>query len=65
MIAQIRNELASDKKIGVVFHTFGYSIPVSKTGKMLWPALFKRTIIRNLMTDELTPTKSPPDVKSL
>ena len=54
MNAQIRNELSSDKKIGDIFYAFGYSIPVSKTGKKFWPALFKRAIIHKLMTDELT-----------
>ncbi|SMX42405.1 hypothetical protein [Octadecabacter ascidiaceicola] len=54
MNAHTRNELSSDKKIGDVFYAFGYSIPVSKTGKKLWPALFKRAIVYKLMTNELT-----------
>ena len=45
MNAHTRNELSSDMKIGDVFYAFGYSVPVSKTGKKLWPVLFKRAIV--------------------
>ena len=37
MNSQTLGGLASDQKIENVFHAFGYSIPVGKDGRRMWP----------------------------
>lgn len=44
MNSQILGELASDQKIQNIFHAYGYSIPVGKDGRRLWPTKFKRAM---------------------
>lgn len=42
MHSQKVGNLASAHKIDKVFHAFGYSIPVGKDSRRLWPTKFKR-----------------------
>ena len=39
MNSQTLGALSSDQKIKNVFHAFGYSIPVGKDGRRLWPTV--------------------------
>lgn len=48
MNSQNLGELASDQKIDNAFHAFGYSIPVGKDGRRLWPTKFKREMGRRM-----------------
>ena len=46
--------LASDQKIQNIFHAFGYSIPVGKDGRRLWPTKFKRAMGQRMRSGELS-----------
>ena len=46
--------LASDQKIENIFHAFGYSIPVGKDGRRLWPTKFKRAMGQRMRSGELS-----------
>lgn len=54
MNSQVLGGLASDQKIPNVFHAFGYSIPVGKDGRRLWPTKFKRIMGQRLISGELS-----------
>lgn len=47
-------DLASDQKIQNIFHAFGYSIPVGKDGRRLWPTKFKRAMGQRMRSGELS-----------
>lgn len=46
--------LSSDQKIGGVFEAFGYSIPVAKDGRRIWPTKFKREMVKRMRAGTLT-----------
>ncbi|WP_299734800.1 hypothetical protein [uncultured Roseobacter sp.] len=54
MNSQNLGELASDQKIQNIFHAFGYSIPVGKDGRRLWPTKFKRAMGQRMRSGELS-----------
>ncbi|WP_187428197.1 hypothetical protein ROLI_003360 [Roseobacter fucihabitans] len=54
MNSQTLGALASDQKIQNVFHAFGYSIPVGKDGRRLWPTKFKREMVQRMRSGKLT-----------
>lgn len=54
MNSQNLGDLASDQKINKVFHAFGYSIPVGKDGRRLWPTKFKREMGRRMRSGTLS-----------
>lgn len=56
MNSQKLGNLASDQKIENVFHAFGYSIPVGKDGRRLWPTKFKREMARRMKSGTLSVT---------
>jgi len=47
-------ELASDKKINGVFHAFGFSIPVGKDGRRMWPKKFKHEMALKMKSGKLS-----------
>ncbi|WP_415921992.1 hypothetical protein [Tateyamaria sp. SN6-1] len=53
MNSQNLGDLASDQKIQNVFHAFGYSIPIGKDGRRLWPTKFKRALGQRMRSGEL------------
>ena len=48
MNTQTLGALSSDQKIDKVFHAFGYSVPVGKDGRCLWPTKFKREMAHRM-----------------
>ena len=54
MNSQNSGELASDQKIENVFHAYGYSIPVAKDGRRLWPTKFKLEVGRRMRSGTLS-----------
>lgn len=54
MNSQNLGDLASDQKIQNVFHAFGYSIPIGKDGRRLWPTKFKRAMGQRMRSGELS-----------
>lgn len=48
-------ELSSDQKIEKVFYAFGYSIPVAKDGRRLWPEKFKQAMGQKMNSGSLSP----------
>lgn len=54
MNSQNLGELASDQKIQNIFHAYGYSIPVGKDGRCLWPTKFKRAMGQRMRSGELS-----------
>lgn len=54
MNSQNLGELASDQKIQNIFHAYGYSIPVGKDGRRLWPTKFKRAMGQRMRSGELS-----------
>ena len=54
MNTQISGDLSSNQKISDVFHAFGYSIPLSKDGRRMWPTRFKHEMLRRLEAKELS-----------
>lgn len=54
MNSQTLGGLASDQKIENVFRVFGYSIPVGKDGRRMWPTKFKREMAKQMMSGKLT-----------
>lgn len=54
MNSQNLGELASDQKIQNVFHAFGYSIPIGKDGRRIWPTKFKRAMGQRMRSGELS-----------
>ncbi|GLQ25206.1 hypothetical protein [Sulfitobacter pacificus] len=54
MNTQGHNDLSSDKKISKVFHAYGYSIPVRKDGRRMWPPKFKRAMTYKIRSKELS-----------
>lgn len=54
MNTQTLGGLASDQKINSVFHVFGFSIPVAKDGRRMWPTKFKREMAKQMMSGKLT-----------
>lgn len=54
MNSQTLGGLASDQKIENVFRVFGYSIPVGKDGRRMWPTKFKREMVKQMMSGKLT-----------
>ncbi|MBO9436137.1 hypothetical protein J7394_18085 [Ruegeria sp. R13_0] len=54
MNSQALGELASDQKIEKVFHAYGYSIPVGKDGRRLWPRKFKNEVGQRMRTGRLS-----------
>lgn len=54
MNTQIRGDLSSNQKISDVFHAFGYSIPVGKDGRRMWPTKFKQDMLQKLKAKELS-----------
>ncbi len=52
MKSQNLGDLASDQKIQNIFHAFGYSIPVGKDGRRLWPTKFKRAMGQRMRSGE-------------
>ncbi|WP_299289076.1 hypothetical protein [uncultured Tateyamaria sp.] len=54
MNSQTLGELASDQKIENVFHAFGYSVPVGKDGRRLWPTKFKREMGQRMRSGTLS-----------
>ncbi|MHA3916795.1 transposase [Halovulum sp. GXIMD14793] len=54
MNTQTLGALSSDQKIDKVFHAFGYSIPVGKDGRRLWPTKFKREMAQRMRSGTLS-----------
>ncbi|MDX8350054.1 hypothetical protein SLH49_18850 [Cognatiyoonia sp. IB215446] len=54
MNSQDLGGLASDQKVENVFHAFGYSIPVGKDGRRMWPNKLKSELARQMVTGKLT-----------
>ncbi len=54
MNSQNLGDLASDQKIQNVFHAFGYSIPIGKDGRRLWPTKFKRAMGQRMRSGDLS-----------
>ncbi|MEP6020262.1 MAG: hypothetical protein ABJ251_17445 [Paracoccaceae bacterium] len=54
MNTQTLGALSSDQKIDKVFHAFGYSIPVGKDGRRLWPTKFKREMAHQMRSGTLS-----------
>lgn len=54
MNSQTLGALASDQKIENVFHAFGYSVPVGKDGRRMWPTKFKREMARQMNSGKLS-----------
>ncbi|GFE49048.1 hypothetical protein So717_08010 [Roseobacter cerasinus] len=54
MNSQTLGGLASDQKIENVFRVFGYSIPIGKDGRRMWPTKFKREMAKQMMSGKLT-----------
>ena len=54
MSSQKLGNRTSDQKIENVFHAFGYSIPVGKDGRRLWPIKFKREMARRMKSGTLS-----------
>ncbi|MEP5623262.1 MAG: transposase [Hyphomicrobiales bacterium] len=54
MNSQTQGALSSDQKIENVFHAFGYSVPVGKDGRRMWPTKFKREMARQMNSGKLT-----------
>ena len=46
--------LSSDKKVSKVFHAYGYSIPVRKDGRRMWPTKFKQAMTYKIRSKELS-----------
>ncbi len=57
MNSQNLGALSSDQKIDKVFHAFGYSVPVGKDGRRLWPKKFKREMGRRMRSGKLSADK--------
>jgi len=53
MTSQTLGALSSDQKIDIVFHAFGYSIPVGKDGRRMWPTKFKREMAQQMNSGKL------------
>ena len=47
-------ELASDQKIQNVFRAFGYSIPVGRDGRCLWPTRLEHAMGTPMRSGELS-----------
>lgn len=54
MNSQTLGALASDQKIENVFHAFGFSVPVGKDGRRMWPTKFKREMARQMNSGKLS-----------
>ena len=54
MKTQILGALSGDQKVDIVSHAFGYSIPVGKDGRRLWPSEFKRQMARRMKSGTLS-----------
>ena len=54
MNTQTLGALSSDQKINKIFHAFGYSIPVGKDGRRLWPTKFKREMAQRMRSGTLS-----------
>ncbi|WP_152610719.1 hypothetical protein [Ruegeria sp. ANG-R] len=54
MNSRMLGELASDQKIAKVFHAYGYSIPVGKDGRRLWPRKFKNEMGQRMRSGRLS-----------
>ncbi|MEL6639772.1 MAG: hypothetical protein AAFN63_00070 [Pseudomonadota bacterium] len=54
MNSQALGELASDQEINKLFHAYGYSIPVAKDGRRLWPTKFKREMGQRMRSGKLS-----------
>ena len=54
MNSQTLGALASDQKTENVFHAFGYSVPVGKDGRRMWPTKFKREMARQMNSGKLS-----------
>ena len=54
MNSQDLGALASDQKIENVFHAYGYSIPVGKDGRRLWPRKFKNEMGQRMKSGRLS-----------
>lgn len=54
MNTQTLGALSSDQKIDKIFHAFGYSIPVGKDGRRLWPTKFKREMAQRMRSGTLS-----------
>jgi len=46
--------LSSDQKINDVFHVYGYSIPVGKDGRRMWPKAFKQEMASRMKSGTLS-----------
>ncbi|MDA5555131.1 hypothetical protein [Shimia sp. MMG029] len=55
MDSQKLGGLASDQKIEKIFHAYGYSIPVGRDGRRLWPKRFKNEIGQRMNSGRLSP----------
>jgi len=47
-------ELASDQKINGVFRVFGFSIPVGRDGRRMWPKKFKQEMAKQMKSGKLS-----------
>ena len=56
MNSQTLGGLTSDQKIDKIFRVFGYSIPVAKDGRRLWPTKFKREMAQQMISGKLSIT---------
>ncbi len=54
MNIQTLGALSSDQKIDKVFHAFGYSIPVGRDGRRLWPTKIKREMAHRMRSGTLS-----------
>lgn len=54
MNTQTLGAISTDQKIDKVFHAFGYSIPVGKDGRRLWPTKFKREMAQRMRSGTLS-----------
>lgn len=48
------DDCSSGQKINKLLHAFGYSIPIGKDGRRLWPSKFKKDMVQKLRSKELT-----------
>jgi len=47
-------ELASDQKINGIFRVFGFSIPLGRDGRRMWPKKFKQEMAKQMKSGKLS-----------
>jgi len=54
MTPQDLGGLANDRKKSGIFQAYGFSIPVGKDGRRMWPRKFKRQVVERILSGSLT-----------